>query len=50
MDNLKSVRQGKYFEIEVNDNDEKNAKDKINLMCEKLLVNLIIEDYKINKL
>tara|TARA_Y100000992_G_scaffold119723_1_gene78440 strand:+ start:404 stop:643 length:240 start_codon:yes stop_codon:yes gene_type:complete len=50
MNNLKSIRQGKYFEIEVNDNDEKNAKDKINLMCEKLLVNLIIEDYKINKL
>ena len=47
---INEVRQGKYFEIEVNDNDEKNAKDKINLMCEKLLVNLIIEDYKINKL
>jgi len=50
MKTLKELRQGKYFEIEVNENDEKNAKDKINEMCKKLLVNLIIEDFKISKL
>ena len=48
MDNLKSVRQGKYFEIEVNDTDQKKAKGKVDEMCKKLLANLIIEDYKIN--
>ena len=50
MNNLKSIRQGKYFEIEVNENDEVGAKKKIDEMCKKLLVNLIIEDYKISKI
>ena len=50
MDNLKSVRQGKHFEIEINENDKVSAEKKINEMCKKLLANLIIEDYKINKL
>ena len=50
MDNLKSIRQGKYFEIELNDNDQNSAEKKVNDMCEKLLANLIIEDYKITKI
>ena len=50
IDNLKSIRQGKHFEIELAENDENLAKKKVDLMCKKLLVNLIIEDYKINKI
>ena len=50
MKNLKNIRQGKHFEIEVNENNEEIAKKKIDEMCKKLLVNLIIEDYKINKI
>ena len=50
MDNLKSVRQGKYFELEVNDNDQAQAEKKVDDMCKKILANLIIEDYKINKI
>ena len=50
MKTLKELRQGKYFEIEVSENDEKKAEDKINEMCKKLLVNLIIENFKISKL
>jgi len=50
MNSLKSVRQGKHFEIEINENDQVSAEKKINEMCKKLLANLIIEDYKINKL
>ena len=50
MENLKNIRQGKFFEIEIDESDEKNAFEKVNEMCEKLLVNLIIEDYKIDKL
>ena len=50
MNNLKSIRQGKYFQIEVNYNDQATAEKKIDEMCKKLLVNLIIEDYKINKI
>jgi phosphoribosylformylglycinamidine synthase subunit PurS len=48
--NLKNIRQGKYFEIEVNEKDQAVAEKKIDEMCRKLLVNLIIEDYRINKL
>ena len=50
MNNLKSIRQGKHFEIEVDENDQSIAEKKVNEMCKKLLVNLIIEDYKINKI
>ena len=50
MDNLKSVRQGKYFELEVNDSDQAQAEKKVDDMCKKLLANLIIEDYKVNKI
>ena len=44
---VKQVRQGKYFDIEVISNDEKKAKAKVEEMCKKLLANLVIEDYKI---
>ena len=50
MNNLKSIRQGKHFEIEVNENNQIEAERKVDEMCKKLLVNLIIEDYKINKI
>ena len=50
MDTLKSLRQGKYFEIEINENDENKAKNQIQDMCKKLLVNLIIEDFEISKI
>ena len=48
--NLTNIRQGKYFEIEVNEKDKSEAEKIVDEMCKKLLVNLIIEDYKINKL
>ena len=44
---VKQVRQGKYFDIEVNLEDEKKAKAKVEEMCKKLLANLVIENYKI---
>ena len=50
MKNLRSIRQGKFFELEVDENDEKRAQKIINEMCKKLLVNLIIENYKIEKI
>ena len=50
MNNLKSIRQGKHFEIEVNENNQAEAEKKVDEMCKKLLVNLIIEDYKIDKI
>ena len=50
MKTLKELRQGKYFEIEINENDENKAKDKVDEMCKKLLANLIIENFKVSKL
>jgi len=50
MNNVKNIRQGKHFEIEVDENDVTTAQRKIDEMCKKLLVNLIIEDYKIDKI
>ena len=50
MDSLKSVRQGKYFELKVSDNDQAKAEKRVDDMCKKLLANLIIEDYKVNKI
>ena len=44
---VNQIRQGKYFDIEVNIEDEKKAKVKVEEMCKKLLANLVIEDYKI---
>ena len=43
----KDVRQGKYFNIEMDIEDEKKAKSLVDDMCKKLLANLVIEDYKI---
>ena len=45
--NINDIRQGKYFEIDVKENDPKKAKETIEKMCKKLLANLVIEDYKI---
>ena len=50
MKNLESIRQGKYFQIELDERDQSTAEKKVDEMCKKLLVNLIIEDYKITKI
>ena len=47
---INEVRQGKYFEIEVNENNENKATAKIDEMCKKLLVNLIIEEFVVTKI
>ena len=45
--NVDEVRQGKYFEIDVKENDPNKAKEVVEDMCKKLLANLVIENYKI---
>ena len=45
--NIEDVRQGKYIEIKLNSENEVSANKQINEMCEKLLANLVIEDYKV---
>jgi len=44
---INDVRQGKYFEIYTKEDDKKKAEAKVEEMCEKLLANLVIEDFKI---
>tara|TARA_B100000989_G_C19490154_1_gene449380 strand:- start:38 stop:280 length:243 start_codon:yes stop_codon:yes gene_type:complete len=44
---INEVRQGKYFEIEVKEEDPEKAKELVENMCKKLLANLVIENYKI---
>ena len=46
-DGINEVRQGKYFEIDIKENNQKKAEEKIEEMCNKLLANLVIENYKI---
>ena len=46
-DNIDEVRQGKYFEININEQNENKAKAEVEEMCKKLLANLVIENYKI---
>jgi phosphoribosylformylglycinamidine synthase subunit PurS len=50
MGSLKSIRQGKYFEIEMSNSDLKDVEKKVDDMCKKLLANTIIEDYKVKKI
>ena len=45
--NVEEVRQGKFFEININENDETKAKSQGEDICKKLLANLVIEDYQI---
>tara|TARA_B100001093_G_scaffold309096_1_gene294918 strand:+ start:269 stop:508 length:240 start_codon:yes stop_codon:yes gene_type:complete len=46
-DKIEDVRQGKYIEIKLNTKNKETANKQLNEMCEKLLANLVIEDYKV---
>ena len=47
-ENVVNVRQGKYFEIELNETDKEKAKQIAEEISKKLLTNIVIEDYKIS--
>jgi phosphoribosylformylglycinamidine synthase len=44
---IQSVRQGKYIEIILDGDNKDAAASKLNQICEKLLANLVIEDYSV---
>ena len=46
--NIIDVRQGKYFEIELEETDKEKAKEIVEEISRKLLTNTVIEDYTIN--
>ncbi len=45
---VSQVRQGKVFDLEVEDSDKAKAESDIKAMCEKLLANTVIENYTIS--
>jgi phosphoribosylformylglycinamidine synthase subunit PurS len=45
-----SVRQGKVFDIELNEADGAKAEALLKDACEKLLANLVVEDFRIERL
>ena len=47
-DSIVNVRQGKYFDIELNESDREKAKKVAEEICKKLLTNVVIEDYTID--
>ncbi len=40
------VRAGKYLEIKLEEHDRGQAQEKVREMCQKLLANPVIEDYR----
>ena len=47
-DDVQDVRQGKYIELELANTDRDAAADRVESMCEKLLANTVIENYRID--
>ena len=47
-ENIVNVRQGKYFDIELEETDKEKAKKVVEEICKKLLTNIVVEDYTIN--
>jgi phosphoribosylformylglycinamidine synthase len=46
---VESVRQGKVFDIELTESDATKADALLKEACEKLLANLVVEDFRIEK-
>ncbi|BCS81108.1 phosphoribosylformylglycinamidine synthase subunit PurS [Anaerocellum diazotrophicum] len=46
--NVEKVRMGKYIVVYLNETDIEKAKQQVKLMCEKLLCNPVMEEYKFN--
>jgi phosphoribosylformylglycinamidine synthase len=45
--NVSSVRSGKYIEIQIDEVNEPTARKKVMEMCDKLLANPVIEEYRL---
>ncbi len=43
---VEAVRMGKIMELDFNETDIPSAEKKLQAMCEKLLANTVIEDYR----
>jgi phosphoribosylformylglycinamidine synthase len=46
-DGVRSVRQGKVIELDLEETDEEKARETVTRMCERLLANTVIESYTV---
>jgi len=47
-DKVENVRQGKFIELDIDENDLVEARKLATEMCEKLLANTVIENYRVD--
>ena len=47
---VETVRQGKMFDIEIAEHDPARAEARLRDMCERLLANTVIENYRVEVL
>ena len=47
-DKVENVRQGKFIELDIDENDPVEARKQAPEMCEKLLANTVIESYRVD--
>ncbi len=45
---VNDVRQGKYIELELAETDPAKAKESVEAMCQKLLANMVIENFSVD--
>lgn len=46
-DGVEEVKQGKFIELKIATNDKKIAEEQAKQMCEKLLANTVVENYRV---
>ena len=46
IEGIQSLRIGKLIEIKIEDNEENDVREKIELLCDRLFANTVIEDYE----
>ena len=44
---VEGVRQGKYFEVDLAETDQAKAMSQVRTMCDKLIANTVIENYRV---
>jgi phosphoribosylformylglycinamidine synthase subunit PurS len=47
---VKDVRLGKIIELDIDSKDAAQAKQRVEQMCEKLLANTVIEEYRVEEI
>ena len=46
VEGIKSLRIGKMIEVKIESESEKDVREKIDLLCDRLFANTVIEDYE----